>query len=789
MKPCRALGHRRNNVFSVIANLKNNFDVSQKALYYSGSNSVCEWENRMKPRFQRSWPAFLFTGLVTPLFAASPDSQQLRLALQTPPAASVNSVAVSPDGSLIASAAGEGGVRLYDAQTGSLLRTGESGDRCVVFSPDGRLLTAAGFHMDKLVKIYDVKSGRQVLALEGQTEWEADATAFSPDGKLLASTATDKQILVWDLATGKLKHQFQDQAYRSAALAFSPDSELLASGGGDQQVHLWDMTSGKLNRSLSGHRDWISAIAFSPDGQSIASASCDWGFHRGHDWPRPPARGREESEWKLWDVKTGKELRTVTVEGQMLSLAFAPNGKAVIATVDSEARLYDLLSQKPGRLIASHNSTITSVAFLPDGSGLVTASHDQTTKLTNVATGQTIWQAPGYFEQVNSVAISDDGNLLITGSGDHRWTRGKLQATAPELGPGAIRLWDARSGRMLRRLGDPSEQIMAVAISPDARQVAGCGATASGEGIVHVWDTISGTLLWTRHSKAIETFAVAFDRNGKNLAAGAANGEVTIYDATSGAVSQTLTGNAGGATSLAFSPDGAILYCGAGYGDTTAWDWKTGKTVRTFAAANSQARAHTINRLMHSIGLSRDGSMLATCNSDINSEFVDPVRLWDSRWGSLQRNFTAENIHGRPMALSPDGSLIATGGKSVKLWDARSGKLVRDLMGHLKRTQSIVFSADGRLLISGGSYGTTNIWEVNSGRHLATLFTFVDNRDGHLTDHWLAYTPAGHYDGSPGAEKYFAWRVGDEFRAAATFASELHRPDLIKSALTTDASR
>ena len=78
----------------------------------------------------------LALGLIA-LGGGSPvEPQPPKLVLQAPPAASVNSVAVSPDGSLVATAAGEGGVRLYDAKTGALIRTiGEAGDRSVTFSP------------------------------------------------------------------------------------------------------------------------------------------------------------------------------------------------------------------------------------------------------------------------------------------------------------------------------------------------------------------------------------------------------------------------------------------------------------------------------------------------------------------------------------------------------------------------------------------------------------------------------------------------------------------------------
>ena len=165
---------------------------------------------------------------------------------------------------------------------------------------------------------------------------------------------------------------------------------------------------------------------------------------------------------------------------------------------------------------------------------------------------------------------------------------------------------------------------------------------------------------------------------------------------------------------------------------------------------------------MTSIALSRDGATLATCTAGVNQTFAEPVRIWDVRTGELKREFSEPLISGRPMALSPDGTVLATGGKSVRLWDARTGKLLRELFGHLKRTQSITFSADGRLLFSGGSYGTTNAWEVATGRHLVTLFAFPERRDGTVEEEWLAYHPDGYYDGSPGIDRLLAWRVGDE---------------------------
>ena len=171
------------------------------------------------------------------------------------------------------------------------------------------------------------------------------------------------------------------------------------------------------------------------------------------------------------------------------------------------------------------------------------------------------------------------------------------------------------------------------------------------------------------------------------------------------------------------------------------------------------------------------------CSETVGNRFSEPVRFWDTRSGELKKEFADQAHSARPIALSPDGSILAAGGKTIKLWDVRTGKLLRELFGHLKKTQAITFSADGRLLVSGGSYGTTNAWEVATGRHLVTLFTFSESGKGTVAEDWLAYSPDGFYDGSPGVERYLAWRVDDELKTPATLDVQLHRPDQLETAL------
>src|SRR5262249_35783118 len=154
-----------------------------------------------------------------------------------------------------------------------------------------------------------------------------------------------------------------------------------------------------------------------------------------------------------------------------------------------------------------------------------------------------------------------------------------------------------------------------------------------------------------------------------------------------GAMLRTLTGHEGGATSLAFSRDGGTLVCGEGKGGARVWDARTGRLLRTCKATASQAGAVTTDRMFTSVAFSPDGATFAACAATVGNTYGEPVRLWDTRTGEMRRELNSTG--GRPIALSPDGTILATGGKVIGLWDVRTGKRLRELHGYLKKTQSI----------------------------------------------------------------------------------------------------
>ncbi|MBV9959791.1 MAG: WD40 repeat domain-containing protein, partial [Acidobacteria bacterium] len=179
----------------------------------------------------------------------------------------------SPDGKLVAFNDGQKHIVWWNVQTGEIRRSRGEDDAYylndLAFSPDGKILASCASYGAE-VKLWDVQTLALIRELKGHTE-EIEAVAFSPDGKTLASGGWDKQLKLWDVATGNLK-QSLNNVERVGCIAFHPDGKIIAAGGFDNYaVKIWDVQAGTLKQTLEGHSDLVWAVAFSPDGKSLAS--------------------------------------------------------------------------------------------------------------------------------------------------------------------------------------------------------------------------------------------------------------------------------------------------------------------------------------------------------------------------------------------------------------------------------------------------------------------------------------------------------------------------------------
>jgi WD40 repeat protein/tRNA A-37 threonylcarbamoyl transferase component Bud32 len=363
----------------------------------------------------------------------------------------VTSLAVSRDGTTFASASHMGQtILLWDARTGYLTRTirGHDGPiNRVAFSPDGvHVASASG---DDNVNLWEINRDQEARSLPGKDAMRA--VAFGHDGSYLLAAGYDQEVSLWDLATGRSVRTFQGHAGAILGLAISPDGQRAASGGEDRVVRIWDVATGKAVHAMKGHSGDIVEVAISPDGATVASASSD-------------------RTVKLWDVSTGREKRTL--EGhisRVSSVRFSQDGKKLVSAGmdDGFVIFWDLDSGRQAQAIRAHRGGIRALALSPDGQLLATASHEPVITVWDVATSRELHTLKGHASVVFDLAFSSDGRRLASAGGD-----------------GVIRIWDPVFGQEVLVLHGHVGLVAAIAFAPDGMQL----ASASTDRTVKIWE-------------------------------------------------------------------------------------------------------------------------------------------------------------------------------------------------------------------------------------------------------------------------------------------------------------
>lgn len=351
---------------------------------------------------------------------------------------SIRSLAISPDGEILASGSDDKTIKLWELATGEELCTLRGHSKSVgsiAISADGETLASGSD--DKTIKLWQLTTGLQIgtVTLGGWFSGDAGcvyAIAISPDGQLLASLSSSGAVQLWNLKTGQEIHRLQGDTSWVHSIAMSPDGQTLAAGSDDRMIKLWDISTGRRLRILRGHTSWVRTLAFSPDGRMLASGSSD-------------------TTIKLWDTKTGQELYTLKGhERSVHSVAFCPvpmstGDRSVSVTRsdsfdDSSYETTGLTSKPeipPTRNDYRTQGVFDEVAFPNEaiatpshkrvqrnrGLGitqiLASSSADKTIKLWDIRTGRQLCILEGHRGSVRAVAFSPDGETLVSGGGDN----------------------------------------------------------------------------------------------------------------------------------------------------------------------------------------------------------------------------------------------------------------------------------------------------------------------------------------------------------------------------------
>jgi len=281
--------------------------------------------------------------------------------------ARIQTVAFSPCGKYVISGSSDETIKLWDAESGDLVRTfnRNTGEvRTVAFSPCGKYVVS-GSWFDKTMKLWNVRSGALVREFRGHDSW-AHSVAFSPSGKYIVS-GLHRTLKLLDVGSGDLVRDFEGHKRALWSVAFSPCGNYVISGSMDKTMKLWEIESGALVRSFDGHEYGVWSVAFSPCGKYVVS-------------------GSEDQTIKLWDVENGGLIRSIE-EGVSYewSVVFSPCGKYILSgSFDSTVKLRDVQSGLLVRVFEGHIARVNSVAFSPSGKYIVSGSDDCTLKLWEI---------------------------------------------------------------------------------------------------------------------------------------------------------------------------------------------------------------------------------------------------------------------------------------------------------------------------------------------------------------------------------------------------------------------
>ena len=632
----------------------------------------------------------------------------------------VREIAYSPDGKLIA-AAGALGTWLYDAESRAKFGLIAGGAYTIAFNPNGdTLATASG--SGRTVHLWDVKTQKKVGDLLFPGKRGVTALTHTLDGTTLAVGYGNGDIALWDTETQTKTALLTTTSSVLWALAFSPDGQMLASGGyEDSTISLWDVRTQMLVGTFDGHsrptrstNHAVSSIAFSPDGKTLASGSTI------------------DCTLRVWDVASRAqtalllELDTERLDG-VNSVAFSPDGTLLAsASNDGVVRMWNARTLKQIGKLETKSGGVTSIAFRPDGKILAslngqvaaTARHrggDMAIRLWEVESRKAIATLGSHRASVDAVAISSDNRLFAAGRQD-----------------GSVELWDLESRERNDVLHGHDAAVKCLVFSPDGRFLA-----SSAKEHARVWNLQSRKEIAAfKHSAIVES--VAFSPDGKTLACVDENcirlwdirretqvsmlGEAPLSE-------EDLIGETGflyfltrlinwllgvpptelpvhyvsTIQSIAFSPDGKSLVSGGL--DNTVRLWDVGGRREIISHEPYQNEADYAN--FESVAFSPTGKMFASAG------WHNEIHLWSATdhklIGTLSTGETVEAL-----AFHPGGRFLAAGvGARIRVWDMESQAELAPLEGSLGRVNTIAFSSDGKTLVGSAGHGVIRVWDTS----------------------------------------------------------------------------
>jgi WD40 repeat protein len=393
----------------------------------------------------------------------------------------VLAVGITPDGKTAISAGTEETICFWDAATSKERFHWASNERrwnfvySLALSPDGKVL-ARGSYTGR-IELRNLSDGSEAIPRIGSAAW-VNAVCFSPDGSSLVSGAEDGTISLWDAKTGKPIRILGRHPGAVARVGFSADGKAVASGSLDKPhaVRRFDTTGKELTCGREASQEFRPG-AFTPDGTLLVV-------------------GWNDATLRFWDLSAGKELLKLPNYVGTGCHAFTPDGR-FFATINpgsglGEVHFWDLRAADPQKShrVLSARQWLRSLALSSDGRMIVTGGENGQVRLWEVFTGKERGELHRLKHEIAALALAPDGATLAAGEEQVILTRthgeaemARFQVEKPTV-PRPVWLWDLRTGRSLPSLEGEESDFRSLAFSPDGKTL----ASTSNNQTALLWD-------------------------------------------------------------------------------------------------------------------------------------------------------------------------------------------------------------------------------------------------------------------------------------------------------------
>lgn len=554
------------------------------------------------------------------------------------------------------------------------------------------------------------------------------AMVISPDGKMLATSATSKAVLLWDLASGRLLQRLEHPGF-AAGILFTPDSKTIFIYTYTGGLRVWDVPSGKQLRVLEAGKLFLSHAALSPDGAMLALHMAEF-LRKDKD-----GTALHRSWIELRDAKTNKLIRKFAEfepHFPRTFLAFTPDGKTLLGLDRSNEKGSELIRWDPGtgkeRSRLAFGGPVVNHQFSPDfkhlafhiASGTSSGEGGKGLQLWDLDAGRALpMNLPEVSRQPSGFALAPDGKRVVFTQPGTAISVGFTQQVVKQT---AYVYWDLSQNKAVAEL---EGQLLSSPglFTPDGKTLLGSNI----HGVIQRWDVTSGKLIRGPGGHEATVRALAWTGDGKRLASCGINETVRLWDTATSEELRRVPDLGGFQMQFASAGDTLIV------GSWTHWQLLDAKTARPF-----NLPAPLVQRTLLAWAVRRDGKRLAALSNAQNHwrPGVDPdcqLHVWDlSADSSANKKIGDWKIPfmvARVLAFSPDGEQLAFAKltpldekpidqprfqSSFVLWNIARAQ-VTDEMGAVPNPLThLFFTPDGKSLVSGDYPGSVRIWDLSA---------------------------------------------------------------------------